>query len=131
MEQLTLSSYFLLSAFAGGMRDNTVHFKNIGDAVEALTQGEVAAVLGPRTEIEGALGKDAGKFHVGPMPMPGLRHTRWDLGLAVKSDHDDLAAAVKEAMAEMRVDGTIKQIFARFGLTYHPPSRMKLSSVND
>ncbi len=122
VEQLTLSSYFLLSAFGGGMRENAVHFKSIGNAVEALRQGEVAAVLGPRGEIEGALGKDAVKFHMGPMPMPGLHRTRWDLGLAVNSDHDDLAAALEQAMSELRDDGTIARIFTRSGLTYRSPS---------
>ena len=129
VEQLTLSSYFLLSAFAGGMRDNTVHFKTIGDAVDALQQGSVAAVLGPRTEIEGALGKEAAKFHIGPMPMPGLRSTRWNLGMAVKADHEELARAAEKAVSELRDDGTIKQIFTRFGLTYRPPSQQKRSSV--
>ena len=53
VEQLTLSSYFLLSAFGGGMRENAVHFKSVSNAVKALRQGEIAAVLGPRGEIEG------------------------------------------------------------------------------
>jgi len=131
VEQLTLSSYFLLSAFAGGMRENAVHFKTVGAAVAALKQGKVAAVLGPRTEIEGALGKDAEKFHIGPMPMPGLRSTRWDLGMAVKSDHEGLARAIEKAVSELREDGTIQQIFTSFGLTYHPPSQLKLSRVQD
>jgi len=122
VEQLTLSSYFLLSAFGGGMRESAVHFKSVSNAVEALRQGEVAAVLGPRGEIEGALGKDIDKFHMGPMPMPGLHRTRWDLGLAVKSGHDDLAAALARAMSELRDDGTIAQIFNRSGLTYRSPS---------
>jgi ABC-type amino acid transport substrate-binding protein len=122
VEQLTLSSYFLLSAFGGGMRESAVHFKSVSNAVEALRQGEVAAVLGPRGEIEGALGKDINKFHMGPMPMPGLHRTRWDLGLAVKSGHDELAAALASAMSELRDDGTIAQIFNRSGLTYRSPS---------
>ena len=113
------------------MRESAAHFKSVGDAVEALRQGEVAAVLGPRGEIEGALGKAADKYHIGPMPMPGLRSTRWDLGLAVKSDHECLARAVEKAVSELREDGTIQQIFTSFGLTYHPPSKQKLSSVQD
>jgi ABC-type amino acid transport substrate-binding protein len=129
VEQLTLSSYFLLTAFGGGMRESAVHFKSIGDAVGALRQGEVAAVLGPRGEIEGALGKGMDAFHIGPMPMPGLHRTRWDLGMAVKSNHEDLAAAIDAAMSELRDDGTIAQIFNRAGLTYRPPSQDGMSSM--
>ncbi len=129
VEQLTMSSYFLLTAFAGGMRDNTVHFKTVGAAVEALKEGEVAAVLGPRAEIEGALGKDIEKFHIGPMPMPGLRRTRWNLGIAVKSGNDALAAAVAQAVSELRNDGAIKEIFHRFGLTYRPPSLTSVARI--
>lgn len=131
VEQLSMPSYFLLSAFAGGMRDNTVHFKTVGAAVEALKEGKVAAVLGPRAEIEGALGKDAERFHIGPMPMPGLRHTRWNLGVAVKSGNDALAAAVVQAMSELRKEGAIQEIFQRFGLTYHPPSQTSVARIRD
>lgn len=129
VEQLTLSSYFLLSAFGGGMRDNTLHFKSVGEAVVALNKGEITAVLGPRGEIEGALGKDMAKFHIGPMPMPGLHRTRWDLGLAVKSDHPDLAAALDQAMSGLRDDGTIARTFNRAGLTYRSPSVTAVPSI--
>ena len=129
VEQLTLSSYYLLTAFGGGMRESAVHFKSVGDAVEALRQGEVAAVLAPRGEIEGALGKGADKYYIGPMPMPGLHRSRWDLGLAVKSDHVKLAAAIEKAMVELRDDGTIRQIFSRSGLTYRPPSITEVPST--
>lgn len=129
VEQLTLSSYFLLTAFGGGMRENTLHFKSVGEAVVALNKGEVTAVLGPRGELEGALGKDTGKYHIGPMPMPGLRRTRWDLGLAVKSGHDDLAAALGQAMSKLLDDGSIAQIFNRAGLTYRSPSVTAVPSL--
>ncbi len=128
VEQLTLPSYFLLSAFGGGLRENTVHFKSIGYAVEALKKNEVAAVLGPRGEIEGALGSDIGNFHIGPMPMPGVYRTRWDLGLAIKSENDQLAGAIAKAMSELRADGTIMRIFARSGLTYRPPSAAEVAN---
>ncbi len=129
VEQLTLSSYYLLTAFGGGMRDNAAHFKSVGDAVEALRQGEVVAVLGPRGEIEGALGNVADKYHVGSMPMPGLHRSRWDLGMAVKADHVKLAEVIEQATVELREDGSIARIFERAGLTYQPPSVDEFSTV--
>jgi ABC-type amino acid transport substrate-binding protein len=105
-----------------------MHFKSIGYAVDALKKNEVAAVLGPRGEIEGALGTDNGNFYIGPMPMPGVYRTRWDLGLAVKSENDNLAAAIAKAMSELRADGTIMHIFARSGLTYRPPSLTEVTT---
>ncbi len=130
VEQLTLSSYFLLSAFGGGLRENTVHFKNITAAAEALQQGKVAAIMGPRGEIEGALGKTLSNYHVGPMPMPGLASTSWDIGVALKADETALAKAVDDAMHELRRDGSIAGIFDRFGLHYQSPSLAENPSTN-
>ena len=123
VELLTLPSDYLLSAFGGRLRENVVHYRSVAQATEGLKRGEVAGVMAPRGELEAGLGSARGSYNVGPMPMPGLDRTGWDLGLAVKADNEALAAALQAAMTELRRDGTVERIFQAQGISYSPPAR--------
>jgi ABC-type amino acid transport substrate-binding protein len=118
----TLADFFLLQAYDGQIRNQVVHFSSTLDAVAALKRGEVAGVMGPRTEIEYALGKDMSKYAVGPVKMPGMRSSGWDLGAAVKRGNTALAQAIDKAMAELRTSGAVQHIFQRYGASYQQPS---------
>ena len=122
-EKLTLASDYLALALGGSLRDDLVLFESVADAADALRQGSVAAIMAPRGELEGALGIDAEKYAIGQMALPRLRHNGWDLGVAVRSSHSELAQAVGTAMQELREEGVIEQIFKAHGLAYQPPSR--------
>lgn len=121
----TLEDRYLMTSFGGLLRENVVHFGSIADATAALVKGDVAAVMGLQSVIEAALGKDASRFVIAPAPAPGLALTGFDLGLAVKADNPDLAAALERAMADLITDGSVEGIFARRGVTYRPPSTFK------
>lgn len=120
----TLADFYLLSAYGGQIRDQVVHFKNYTEAGAALKNGELAGVVGPRGEVEYVLGEDRLDFAVGPVQMPGLRQTGWDLGGAVKAGNEALAAALVEAMAVIRSDGTLVAIFEKYGITHQQPSQV-------
>lgn len=128
VELLTLPSEYLLSAFGGRLQENVVHYRSVAQAAEALRRGEVAGVMAPRGELEAALGSGRAGFAVGPMPMPGVRRTRWDLGLAVKADRRALASALETAMSELRSNGTVERIFQEYGISYSPPDRAVLTA---
>jgi ABC-type amino acid transport substrate-binding protein len=125
----TLADFYLLSAYNGKIRDQVVHFPNIGKAVEALKDGKIAAVAGPRSEVEFALGDRAGDYAVGPIQMPGLRTSGWDLGAAVKQGNSELAEVLEQTMAELRRKSSLSKIFAQYRSTYQLPSRTKLVSA--
>ncbi len=114
----TLEDHYLFTAFGGRFRDNLVHFASTLDAATALRKNEIAAVMGLQTAIEAALAGSAGKFEIGPVATPGLASSGWDVGVAVKADEAELAAAVEKAMADLRTDGSLERIFTRRGLTY-------------
>ena len=59
VEGRSLADAFLLGVLNGRLRENVVHFNSVAAAVEKLKAGELAAVMGPRSEIEQALGKDS------------------------------------------------------------------------
>jgi ABC-type amino acid transport substrate-binding protein len=121
----TLADLYLLSAYNGQIRDNVVHFRSVAEAARALKQGELAGVMAPRAELQAALGDQAANYRLGPIQMPGLRQSGWDVGAAVKADHGDLAVAVEEAVAALQAEGELERIFQRFGTTYQTPSRLR------
>jgi len=118
----TLEDRYLMDSFGGLLRENVVHFATIPDATAALRKGEIAAVMGRQTLIEAGLAGQAGNFVISTAPAPGLAIAGWELGLAVKADHPELAASLDQAMAELLKDGSIERIFAKRGLSYRAPA---------
>ncbi len=117
----TLADFYLLSALDGKIREQVVHFRNIGEAVTALKKAELSGVAGPRSEIEFALGEQRGEYVIDPVSMPGLR-SGWNLGSAVKQGNAALAEAVELAMAQLQKEGKLKEIFSRYQSSFQPPS---------
>jgi ABC-type amino acid transport substrate-binding protein len=60
------------------------------------------------------------KFVVDAVEMPELRVSGWSLGMAVKAEEMELAAALTRAVSELRADGTLAAIFKRHNATYQP-----------
>lgn len=121
VETASLADDFLLGALSGRLRGNVAHYPSVAAAVAAMKQGEVAAVMGSRAEVEAALGRDDAQFAMSAVAMPELRIKGWSLGLAVKADHDALADALGKAMADIQRDGTLAKIFADHGVTHQTP----------
>jgi len=121
VEGRTLADGFLLGALNGRLRENVVHFASVAAAIDKLKAGELAAVMGSRSEIEAALGKDT-CFVIEVVQMPELKFNHWPLGMAVKADDSTLADALAGALKELQKNGTIAAIFARNGITHLPPT---------
>ncbi|MBL8449177.1 MAG: transporter substrate-binding domain-containing protein [Dechloromonas sp.] len=119
VEIATLSDHFLLAALNGRLRESVVHFKSHTEAANALVNGQIAAIMGPRTELEAVL-QGQSKFVVDAVEMPELRVSGWSLGMAVKAEEMELAAALTRAVSELRADGTLAAIFKRHNATYQP-----------
>lgn len=120
-ETATIADDFLMGAFGGRIRENVVHFKNLAEAAAALKAGQVAAVMGPLGELEGAVGRGAPNIAIQPFRPSGLAVSSWNLGVAVKEDNPDLAAAVEQAIRALTADGTVQRIFAGQGVTHTAP----------
>ncbi len=121
VEGRTLADGFLLGALNGRLRENVVHFASVAAAIDKLKTGDLAAVMGSRSEIEAALGKDT-RFVIEAVQMPELKFNHWPLGMAVKADDSTLADALAGALKELQKNGTIAAIFARNGITHLPPT---------
>jgi ABC-type amino acid transport substrate-binding protein len=121
VEVETLEDRYLVSSFGGLLRENVVHFGTLIAATEALLKGEVSAVMGRQTLIEAGLGSAAANFVVSTAPAPGLATTGWELGMAVKADNPELAAALRKAISELLQEGVVERAFTSRGLTYRAP----------
>jgi len=117
VETATLADSFLLGVLNGRLRENVVHFRNVGEAAKALERGEVAAVLAPRAELEAALAGQS-KLPVEPAALAELKVGGWPLGMAVKVEENALADAVAAALADLKREGVVADIFRRNGITY-------------
>ena len=118
----TVEDMYLMQSFGGLLRQNVVHFGTTMEAAAALKKNELAAVMGRQTHIEAGLQGGPTSFEIAPVATPGMAISGWDLGVAVKADNPELAAAIDAAMAGLREDGTIERIFTSRGLTYRAPA---------
>lgn len=123
VELTTLSDAFLLSALNGRLREQVVHYKSVPLAVKGMQAGEVAAVMGPRAELEAALKTldTPSRFQLDAVKMPELKVDNWALGMAVKSDNAKLAETVSHALSKLQKEGEVKRIFANYGITLQLP----------
>lgn len=118
----TMGDYFLTNAFGGQLRDNVIHFDSVPQAVTAMLNGDVGAVMAPRGELQGAVAATkATNVEVSQTALSGLYRSDWEVGLAVAAGQDKLKAALADAMDRLEKDGALKQIFNSYGVEYVRP----------
>ncbi|MCP5231995.1 MAG: transporter substrate-binding domain-containing protein [Zoogloeaceae bacterium] len=120
VETASLADDFLMSVMNGRLRENVMHFTTVAQAVQAMKQGQIGAVMAARTEVESAVGTGTA-YEISAVSMPELRIKGWALGLAVKAGNDPLAEALGKAMQEIDRDGTLAKIFTDNGVTLQKP----------
>ncbi|WP_058312696.1 substrate-binding periplasmic protein [Shimia thalassica] len=110
---------FYLSSFPGGQLGHNVRrFPSMTDAMQALSEAETMAAMGPLAQLEADL-QDGLAVHT--PPLPGFAVGSWTAGVAVHFAYRPLAYAVDDAIYAAIQDGRIEAIFADYGLTYRPP----------
>jgi hypothetical protein len=115
------SDAFLMALYAGRMQNHIKHYRNHTLAIEALRKGEISAVMGPRTELEGLIGADKDGYPVSAIEMTGPVQTFWQPGVAVKADKPKLMDAVSKAIGELIASGELAALFAKHHARYNPP----------
>lgn len=116
----TMPDTFLISTLRGRLREQVVHFSSTKDAVAALQQNQLAAVAGMTSQLHWYL-PQSNRFELSQDGLEMLPKRRWDIGLAVKQDYRQLAYSVEELIDRWRVDGSLNELFAAYGLPYHKP----------
>lgn len=119
VETGTLADSFLLGVLSGRLRENVVHFRTVGEAAKGMAEGNIAAILAPRAELESALAGQS-RFVIDSPKFAELKVDSWPLGMAVKAEQMELATAIGAALADLKRDGTVAAIFKRHGITHLP-----------
>lgn len=124
----SIPQFYLTSAFQGRMRDRAKQYPSITEAINAMTETKVDAVMGLTSQIshyQGALSKADYPLAKNAFPMIGRQ--QWDIGMAVKADYRQLGYAVADIVESMVNTGEIKQIFTKYNATYKMPNLYKIS----
>ena len=107
----SIGSIALLAVENGKLRNNVRHFHSVGEAVKTMRQGGVSAVVGMRSQLEGAMAGDWKNYRMGNPPLPGLPQAGWVVGMAVKADFKELARALQQALNELDGEGALDRMF--------------------
>ena len=117
----TVSDYFLMTFDKGALINNVAHHTKGAKGVREFLDGDTAALMGVRSEIEG-LFHDVGKTaHFISPSMEGIFRTQWVVGTAVDEKSRDLSYALGAAIEKLRTSGEMTKIFAKHGVTFLPP----------
>ncbi len=115
------SDAFLMALYSGRMQNHIKHFRTHTQAIDAMRKGEISAVMGPRTELEGLIGTDKDRYPVAAIEMTGPVQTFWQPGLAVKADKPKLIEAIDKAITALIASGEMAAIFEKHNARYNPP----------
>ena len=117
----TVSDYFLMGFQDGALVNNVSHFTRGPQGAKEFLSGETAALMGVRSEIEGTLFEQGAKAEFISPEMSDLIRKQWVVGIANDDKSRDLGYAIGQALNKLRESGKLKDIFAKFGVTYIPP----------
>jgi len=123
----SLPAFYLTSAFQGRMRKNTHHYPSIVEAFQAMTAGDVDAVMGMRAEVEWQLFQynqqhSDNRYRPGENGFPMMGKQKWDLGMAIRHNYRQLGYAVEEVVDGMVRSGEMADVYRQYGLNWEKPA---------
>lgn len=122
VEIASLPDTILVGAYNGQLRNNVVHYATTLTAIDGLRAGEVAGVVGMRSQIEYSLRDIPNQFDVDDDGLHEVARLSWDIGAAVKQNHRELAYAVEDVIARAYQSGELASAFEQFSVSYVKPS---------
>ena len=118
----SVPSFYLTSVFNGMLIAKTHHYPDVGRAFAAMKAGEVDAVMAMRGEIDWQVHQAADpQLALAENAYPNMGKQLWEIGMAVHESNRQLAYAVEEALEGLIRDGTLKALYAGYGLRYEVP----------
>ncbi|MEM5495815.1 transporter substrate-binding domain-containing protein [Paraglaciecola mesophila] len=122
VENDSIPQFYLMSAFAGRMRDRSKQFVTIPLAIQAMQAKEIDAVMGMRSQISYYQSRLSNQHYpLAQNGFPNIGKQKWDIGMAVKTDHRQLGYAIGDIVEEMTKNGTMKKIFDGYQTIYEAP----------
>ena len=112
----TLSDFFLLGTQGGRFRENVIHYETVSSAVQAMINGEIKAVVAPKSQINFALMDQREDYLLSNVIMPRSYQSSWQVGMAVKNGREELMALLVKALDEIKSSGELEEMFKKYGL---------------
>lgn len=118
----SVPSFYLTSVFNGMLSARTRHYPGVGQTFKAMHAGEVDAVMAMRGEVDWQVhqARDP-QLALAENAYPNMGKQRWEIGMAVHESNRQLAYAVEEALEGLIRDGSLKAVYAHYGLRYEVP----------
>jgi ABC-type amino acid transport substrate-binding protein len=115
----SLAGWLLIGAEQGALRDSLQTRSSDGvAAARSLQRGEVVAAGGLASELESALSGDD-RFTIAALPSPRAPRDGWAVGLAIRKESADLAAALQQAMQTLQAGGRLQELFRAHNVAWH------------
>jgi len=126
----SLPDFYLSGAFRGRLLSNVEHFSSTQLALEAVDRQQVSAVMGTQSQLQwGALRlARTEQLLMADVPFPNLLKRSWDVGMAVKDSHRQLAYAVEDIVDLMVKSGQFDRLYRSYGVQYSKPDRYRLDA---
>ena len=122
VEDDSVPSFYLLTAFAGRLSSSVKHFVSPTAAFAAMQDGKVDAVMAMRGELEWLLSQAKDEaLKKSDAAYPNLGQATWDVGMAVHESNRQLAYAVEALTEAMIADGRMQALYAKYHLSYEVP----------
>ena len=122
----SIPQFYLTSAFQGRMRNRAKQFPSVTDAIKAMTESQVDAVMGLTSQISHYQGDlSPTNYPLAQNAFPMIGRQQWDIGMAVKADYRQLGYAVADIVESMVKTGEMEQIFIKYNAIYKIPSLYK------
>lgn len=119
----SVGDYYLSGAHGGLLSGAAQRMLTTDEAMDALIDGEVDAVLAPRAQLEGGLAaRKADAFRLSMFQLRGMLRSFWDVAIAAKVGNDQLVAEVMSALAALKQDGVLEAVAADYGVSYMAPA---------
>jgi len=134
----SIPQFYLSSAFRGRMREHAKQFLSLSYAIEAMTAGEVDAVMGLSSQISYFQNKIPAnntmlekQYVLAENSFPMVGKQQWDIGMAVKTDYRQLGYAVTDIVEAMVVQGELAAIFDKYHVLYKTPNLYQVIKRSD
>lgn len=117
----TLPDTHLTSSFRGALSSSVKHYMNIMDAIKDLKDGKIDAVAGLKSQLQFGLDYNNNKDKYFMTEEIPYAKSKWDLGVAVRTDFRALSYEIDGQMEELYKNGEIEKIFQKYNVSYEKP----------
>lgn len=117
----TLPDMHLTTSFRGALRSQVKHYLRFNDLIRDFKSGKIDAIAGLKTQLEFALDFNNNKDKYSMTNGIEQVKSKWDLGVAVRTDFRALSYEIDGQMEDLYRKGEIEKIFTKYNVSYEKP----------